>query len=81
LFLRGGKIATSTGVLEADVAMDQGKIVGISKETNLPKADTVLNVSGLFVLLGIVDATFTFAILDSSVKTSGQERKLQLLAE
>jgi D-hydantoinase len=56
LVLKGGKIATSTGVVEADVAVDQGKIVDIAKETNLPKADTVLNVSGLFVLPGIIDA-------------------------
>lgn len=56
LVLKGGKIATSTGVVEADVAVDQGKIVDISKETNLPKADTMLNISGLFVLPGIIDA-------------------------
>jgi D-hydantoinase len=56
LLLKGGKIATSTGVTEADIAVDQGKIVAISKETNLPKADKVLDVSGLFVLPGIIDA-------------------------
>lgn len=56
LVLKGGKIVSSTGIIESDVAVDQGKIVGISKETNLPKADTVLNVCGLFVLPGIIDA-------------------------
>jgi D-hydantoinase len=56
MILKGGKIATSTGVMEADVAVDEGKIVEISKATNLPEADKVLNVSGLFILPGIVDA-------------------------
>jgi D-hydantoinase len=56
MILKGGKIVTSTGVVEADVVVDGGKIVEISKVANLPEADKVLNVSGLFILPGIVDA-------------------------
>jgi len=56
LILKGGKVATSTGVMEADVAVDGGKIFDISKATNLPDTDKVLNVNGLFILPGIVDA-------------------------
>ncbi|HVO85727.1 MAG TPA: dihydroorotase family protein [Candidatus Eisenbacteria bacterium] len=56
LVLKGGKIATSTGVIEAGIAVDQGRIVALAKETHLPKADKALNVSGLFVLPGLIDA-------------------------
>ncbi len=56
LVLKGGKIVTSTDVVEASLAVDQSKIVAIAKETHLPKADRVLDVSGLFVMPGIIDA-------------------------
>lgn len=54
--IKGGKIATSTGIFEADIAVDQGRIVSVTKETHLPRASHKLNVAGLFVLPGLIDA-------------------------
>lgn len=56
LVLKGGRIVTSRGILEAEIAVEQGKIVAIAKETHKHRADRVLNVSGLFVLPGLIDA-------------------------
>ena len=56
LVLKGGKIATPTGIVEAGIAVDGSKIVALSKETRLPKANKVLNVRGLLVLPGLIDA-------------------------
>jgi allantoinase len=56
LVLKGGKIATSTGVIDAGIAVDQGKIVALAKETHLPKASRELKVDNLYVLPGLIDA-------------------------
>ena len=40
----------------AGIAVDQGKIVALAKEPHLPEADKVLNVSGLLILPGLIDA-------------------------
>lgn len=56
LVLKGGKIATPTGIVEAGIAVDGSKIVALSKETRLPKANKVLNVRGLLILPGLIDA-------------------------
>jgi D-hydantoinase len=56
LILRGGKIVTSTGVTEADVAISEGKIASVSKNSELSQGGKILNVGGMFLLPGIIDA-------------------------
>ena len=56
IVLKGGKIVSSTGVTEADLAISDGKIESVSKNSELSQGGKVLNVSGLFLLPGIIDA-------------------------
>jgi len=53
--LRKAKVYTSQGIVEAGVAIDNGRIVKIAKETNLPLAAARLNMNGCLVLPGLID--------------------------
>jgi dihydroorotase len=55
LVLYNAKIYTSEGIIEAGVAVDDGRILKIAKETNLPQASTRLNIKGQMVLPGLID--------------------------
>jgi len=55
LVLYNAKIYTSEGIVEAGLAVDEGRIVKIAKETNLPQASTRLNIRGQTVLPGLID--------------------------
>lgn len=55
LVLYNAKIYTSEGIVEAGLAVDEGRIVKIAKETNLPQASTRLNLRGQTVLPGLID--------------------------
>lgn len=54
--VKGGKLATERGFLDAGVAIDNGKIVSISKTARLPKAVKVIDCRGKIVLPGVIDA-------------------------
>jgi D-hydantoinase len=56
LVIKGGRIVTPTGVVEAGLAVDDGKISAVVKEALLPRADRILKVDGLLVLPGLIDA-------------------------
>jgi len=56
LVVKGGRIVTRSGVVEAGLAVDDGKISAVAKEALLPKADKILKVEGLFILPGLIDA-------------------------
>ena len=51
--IKNGKICTSREMIEADIAIDQGKIVGIGKFTNMSKADEVIDVKEKYILPGL----------------------------
>ena len=55
LVLYNAKIYTSEGIIEAGVAVDDGRILKIAKETNLPQASTRLNIKRQMVLPGLID--------------------------
>jgi dihydroorotase-like cyclic amidohydrolase len=55
LTIKGGKIVNPTGIVEAGVAIDEGKIVSVAKEPNLPDSDQVINAKGLLILPGAID--------------------------
>jgi dihydroorotase len=55
LVLYNGKIYTSEGFVEAGIAVENGLIHKIAKETSLPKASSKLNLKGNLVLPGLID--------------------------
>jgi len=54
--LFNAKVYTSRGIVEAGVAIDNGRIVRVAKETNLPPASTRLNMNGCLALPGLIDS-------------------------
>lgn len=55
LVLSNAKIYTRRGIVEAGLAIDNGRIFRIAKETNLPHASTKLDLRGCIVLPGLID--------------------------
>jgi len=55
LVVKNGKIVTSYDIFEGGVAIDEGKIVLVAKDSLLPNADNVVDAKGNFILPGIVD--------------------------
>lgn len=53
--LNDAKIFVRGSIVEAGVAIDEGKIVKIAKETNLPPASTKINLKGHIMLPGLID--------------------------
>lgn len=51
----GGLLVTPHGIVEADLAIADGRIVAIGDASVLPEADEVIDCGGKFVLPGIVD--------------------------
>src|SRR5262249_58734299 len=51
----GGKVATSTDMVDAAVAIRGDKIVAIGPDSLLPKSDRVIDASGKLVLPGLID--------------------------
>jgi len=56
LVLENAKIYAHGKVIRAGLAIDDGRIVKITKETNLPSASRKMNLEGLLVLPGLIDA-------------------------
>ena len=55
LVIKNGKIATSTGIFEGGVAVEAGKIVAVSKDPLLPKAEKRVDLKGRILVPGAVD--------------------------
>lgn len=55
LVLHNAKIYARGRIVEAGLAIDDGKILKIAKETNLPSASTKMNLRGHITLPGIID--------------------------
>lgn len=56
LALCNGKIYTPKGFAEAGIAIENGRIFKIAKETNLPKASSKIDLNGHIVLPGLIDS-------------------------
>jgi len=56
LVLCNAKIYTTKGLFTAGLAIDEGKIFKIAKETNLPKSSTELNLRGNIIFPGMIDS-------------------------
>ena len=55
LVLKNGYVFTPQGLLEASVAIDQGKIVKVAKEPDLPKGEKEIDCRGRIILPGLID--------------------------
>ena len=55
LSVKNGTIVMSTCLIQAGVAVKDGKIVAIASDANLPDASRTIDAAGLFVLPGIID--------------------------
>ena len=55
LVVKNGRIVTPTDILEAGVAVDDGKIVSIARETNLPESEKTIDATGLLIFPGAID--------------------------
>jgi len=56
MVLLNAKVYTSMGIVEAGVAIDNGRIEKVAKETNLPQASARLNMNGCLLLPGLIDS-------------------------
>jgi allantoinase len=54
LVIKNGKLLLPTGVTEASLVVDEGKIVSITRSSE-PKADRVIDAAGRYVLPGMID--------------------------
>jgi dihydropyrimidinase len=54
--VRGGKVVTSSQVLDAAVAIKGAKIAAVAPEELLPPADRYIDAEGKFVLPGLIDS-------------------------
>jgi dihydroorotase (multifunctional complex type) len=55
LVLLNSKVYVNGEIVEAGIAVDEGKIFRIAKEPNLPKASKKLDLNGCLVLPGLID--------------------------
>jgi dihydroorotase (multifunctional complex type) len=55
LVILDGKLVTPSGILNCGIAIDEGKVVMISRDIFLPKADKVVNAKGKYVFPGFID--------------------------
>lgn len=55
LALCNSKVYINGEIVEAGIAIDEGKISKIAKETNLPKASKKLDLKGYLILPGLID--------------------------
>ncbi|MGP3668194.1 MAG: dihydroorotase [Candidatus Bathyarchaeota archaeon] len=60
LTIENTKLVFSSTIVEAGLAIKNGKIVRIAKDANLPKADLKLNCKGLLTFPGVIDSHVHF---------------------
>jgi len=68
LVLKNARICLPNRIVEAGLAVNDGRIVKVSKEVNLPPACESLNLKGNFVLPGVIDAHVHLRDQDLSYK-------------
>lgn len=55
LIVRGGDVWTPGGFVQADIAVNQGKVVALGRPPAFPESDKVIDASGNVVIPGLVD--------------------------
>jgi len=68
LVIQNGLVYTSKGPVRAGIAIDNEKIVSISKETHLPSANKTIDAEGKIIIPGIVDVHSHIRDLETAYK-------------
>ncbi|NWF96631.1 MAG: allantoinase AllB [Candidatus Thorarchaeota archaeon] len=55
LVLRNGQLVLESGVVAAGLAVEQGKVIAIAKDSHLPRGEKVIDLKGMIVLPGLID--------------------------
>ena len=55
LVVKGGRVCTPQGFFVGDIAIEEGKIVSLSRSGFVPRADKVIDAEGNLVLPGVID--------------------------
>jgi dihydropyrimidinase/dihydroorotase len=72
LVLKGGKIVTPDAVFAGSIAVENGKITAIAEDRNCPPAKKTIDVSGKYVIPGVVDPECHLGhaqLLEDDIKT------------
>ena len=69
LVIKNGRIVSSHCIFDAGIAINEGRIVALARESNLPRADVTIDAEGKFVLPGLIDAHVHFR------EPGGEERE------
>jgi len=56
MIIEGGKVVSGGQVNETDIAIDEGKIVGLGSKKTFPEADEVIDAKGKIVIPGGIDS-------------------------
>ena len=70
LRIDGGTIVTPHGEMRAGLAIGDGAIAAIGKESELPQAGRTIDASGKYVLPGLVDPHVHFRYVDTPIDES-----------
>jgi dihydroorotase len=68
LVLKNAKIFTFQGIVTGGLAVEKGKIVRLSKEPELPRADEVVDAKGFLILPGLIDSHVHLRDMELSYK-------------
>src|SRR4051794_31506483 len=60
LVIRGGKVVSPDSVIEASVAIKDGRIVSVGADETMPPARETLDANGLHILPGAIDVHVHF---------------------
>jgi dihydroorotase len=60
LAVRGGRVVSPAGTVEAGIAVKDGVIVAIGDDRSLPAADEIVDARGRYVLPGVIDSHVHF---------------------
>jgi len=55
IVIKNCKVVNAYGTVSAGVAIDEGKIMAVARDANLPKADRVIDARGKYVIPGAID--------------------------
>ena len=55
LVVKNSKLVSPSGILDAGVAVKDGVVVAVGRDTHLPKSDNVIDAKGNYVLPGLLD--------------------------
>jgi dihydropyrimidinase len=68
LVIKNSRIVSPTGIFSADVVVDDGKIVAITKASLSPEAYRVIDAKGNFLLPGIIDPHVHLGLFEHSYR-------------